>query len=77
MRLTPTHTGLVLLVVFVLLLTYEGLTLNFGQNATISEVVWALSLSTPLVPFLAGVLNGHFFFPKGSCVHCGKRPWAK
>lgn len=76
MTLTPKHTGLVLLVALVLLLTYEGLTLGFGDHATISETVWRITNATPLVPFLSGVLMGHFFFPKGNCVHCGKRPWA-
>lgn len=30
---------------------------------TISEIIWALS-ARPLVPFAAGFLCGHFFFPK-------------
>jgi hypothetical protein len=47
------------------------------DHATISEMVWNMSNATPLVPFLFGGLMGHFFFPKGVCVHCGKRPWAR
>jgi hypothetical protein len=75
-RLTARHTRWVLLAAGALLLTYEFMTLGMGQNATISETVWALTVSTPLVPFGSGVLMGHFFFPKGTCVNCGHRPYA-
>lgn len=75
--LNPKTTRIVLLVALTLLLVYEFMTLAWGTNATISETVWTLTYHTPLVPLLTGVLIGHFFFPKGVCVHCGKRPWAK
>jgi uncharacterized membrane protein YhdT len=39
----------------------------FGKNATISVVITDFSKYTPWVPFLFGVLMGHWFFPaKGS-----------
>lgn len=32
------------------------------SGLTISEKVWAVTLHYPLVPFLFGLLMGHFFF---------------
>lgn len=46
-----------------LLLIYEGWTLINGvRGDTISETVWRAS-QRPLVPFLVGLLCGHFFWP--------------
>lgn len=71
-------TGLVVMVATVALLGWEAWTLvNAHPGDTISEAIWNVSNSTPLVPFTFGGLMGHWFFPKGVCVHCGKRPWAK
>ena len=38
---------------------------------TISEIVWQVTDSLPLLPFAFGVLAGHFWFPKGICAKCG------
>ena len=72
------QTELLVFVALVLLLGWEAWTLaNSGAGDTISEIVWNATNATPLVPFLVGGLMGHWFFPKGVCVHCGRRPWAK
>ena len=49
---------------------------NPALGDTISELVWGATFELPLIPLAAGVLMGHFFFPKGKCVLCGGRPWA-
>lgn len=64
------------LVAFALVLEAIALATDEQTAWTISQLVWRATYSTPLVPLLFGVLMGHFFFPKGSCVHCGLRPWA-
>ena len=47
------------------LLAYEAWTLiNATPNDTISESVWRVIQTRPLVPFLAGLLCGHFFWSK-------------
>ncbi len=67
MRLKAKHTRAFLAVVLVLMLGYEGATIAWGDNATISEVIWTVSAGRPIVPFLSGMLMGHFFFtPKGA-----------
>lgn len=71
-------TGIAWLVAIIGLLMWEALVLSNGvPGDTLSEAVWNATYATPLVPFLSGVLAGHWFFPKGRCVHCGQRPWAK
>lgn len=58
-------TDKVVLAVIALLLAYEGWTLvNSTPADTISESVWRIASSRPLVPFLAGMLCGHFFWSK-------------
>ena len=32
------------------------------DKRTISEVIWHATMRTPLIPFLFGMLMGHFFF---------------
>jgi hypothetical protein len=47
------------------LLLYEGVALwTVAPGDTISEIVWEAS-RRPLVPFLAGLLCGHFFWSRG------------
>jgi hypothetical protein len=47
------------------LLAYETYTLmNSTPGDTLSEAVWAVIYQQPLVPFLAGVLCGHFFWQR-------------
>jgi hypothetical protein len=70
-------TKIVVSFLVVLALGWEFYALSALDSATISEMVWNLTAATPLVPFSIGVLCGHWFMPKGLCVHCGKRPWAK
>jgi hypothetical protein len=44
---------------------YEGVALwTAAPGDTISEIVWEAS-RRPLVPFLAGLLCGHFFWSRG------------
>ena len=44
------------------LIVYEGITLtNKYDGDTISEIIWHLS-NRPLVPFIFGMLMGHFFW---------------
>lgn len=33
---------------------------------TISEIVWAISAKRPLLPFMVGVLMGHFFWQRAA-----------
>ena len=47
------------------LLVYEGWTLiNKEPGDTISETIWEDAKSRPLIPFLFGLLMGHFFWQK-------------
>lgn len=46
------------------LLVYETVAILNSQNGdTISEIFWSLSIN-PMVPFMAGFLCGHLFWPK-------------
>lgn len=67
-----------LAVVGILLGVAEIVALSSGESLiwSVSKVVWQATLASPLVPFAVGIVAGHFFFPKGVCVHCGFRPWA-
>lgn len=71
-----TLAGLVLILLVAAGIEVNSL-VNPAQGDTISEIVWGLSAASPLFTFVCGILAGHFWFPKGACVHCGKRPWAK
>jgi hypothetical protein len=42
-------------------LVFEAVALLRGWH-TLSQIVWSVSAKFPLLPFLAGVLCGHFFF---------------
>lgn len=45
------------------LIAYEIYTLtNKEEDDTLSESIWRATAKQPLVPFLAGVLMGHFFW---------------
>lgn len=47
----------------ILLLIYEAYTLaNSKPNDTISESIWRASTNRPIVPFVGGLLCGHFFW---------------
>ena len=75
MKLARKHTAAVMGVLIVVALVWEGLALGFGTEATISELVWGIK--TPLLPLAAGILIGHFWFPKSKCVHCGRYPYRR
>lgn len=75
-RLTPKHTAIVMPILIGLALVWEFAVLGMGEQATISEWVWSLT-ANPLVPFVAGMLMGHLFFPKSKCIHCGRNPYRK
>lgn len=74
--LKPRHTAIAMVTLLGLAVAWEVLTLGLGDRATISEWVWSLT-SNPLVPFVAGFLMGHWFFPKSRCVHCGRLPYRR
>jgi len=45
------------------LLVYEAITiLNQVPGDTISEIVWRETSKRPLIPFIFGLLMGHFFW---------------
>ncbi len=58
-------TAYALLALGVLALGWEFYTLigNKETGDTISEVIQGLAFRYPLLPFAAGVLAGHFFWP--------------
>lgn len=60
-------TGLGILIIIALGLALEVWALmNKKPNDTISETIWRVSFKYPLVPFLAGYLCGHLFWPSVS-----------
>lgn len=59
-----TITTSVLLVALAILLLYDAIAVNlFGYSGTISIVVYEASKNWPIIPFLAGIVCGHLFFP--------------
>jgi len=42
---------------------YRGMT-DGQEGGTLSEMVWAGTKASPLVPFAMGMLMGHWFWPK-------------
>lgn len=60
------YAALVVLVIG--LFVYEFIALRRRRGETISEVVWRLTFNHPLVPFLFGLLMGHFFWQSARCV---------
>lgn len=58
-----TATKYVLLVTVVVLILYDILAFcRGGTDATISNVIYKLSLDNPIIPFAAGMLCGHLFW---------------
>lgn len=41
----------------------DGIALMSGSDQTLSDIVFTSSRHTPLIPFLAGLVCGHFFWP--------------
>jgi len=59
------RTRLAWIIVIVALLVYEAYTLINGvPGDTLSEAVWGVSHDYPLLPFLAGIVAGHFFWQR-------------
>jgi peptidoglycan/LPS O-acetylase OafA/YrhL len=75
MKLTRRETAVTMGALLLAALIWEVVALVFGNEASISELVW--SIKTPLLPLAAGVLIGHFWFPKSKCVHCGRYPYRR
>jgi hypothetical protein len=60
-------TKIIVLGVFIGLIVYDIFAFLLSDNATISVIITDWSYYTPWVPFVAGVLMGHWFWPaKGS-----------
>lgn len=60
----PTVTRLTLLLTLIALLGYDLFAVyRFGYDGTISLVVFTMAKAYPIIPFLAGIVVGHLFFP--------------
>lgn len=60
----PTVTKFAILMALASLLLYDLYAVYAaGFEATISVVVFTLAKQAPIIPFLAGVLVGHLFWP--------------
>ena len=60
----PTVTLMVLLLTLICLLGYDLFAVyRFGYEGTISLVVFTMAKAYPIIPFLAGIIVGHLFFP--------------
>ncbi len=78
MSRTRKRTAVVVGSVTVLLLIWEFIGVFApGVADMISPMIWDATFSMPLIPLAFGTLMGHWFWPKGACVHCGLRPWSK
>lgn len=62
-------TGLGILVIIGLGLILEGWAImNKKPHDTISETIWKISFRFPFIPFLAGFLCGHLFWPSSTTI---------
>lgn len=61
-----TEIGIIIALAFILALEILSL-VNERKNDTISEVTWRIIFRKPFVPFLAGFLCGHLFWPSERC----------
>lgn len=55
-------TRIIVITIPVLLLIYTGLMFVFDREATITNVVVEWSREFPLIPFLGGLVCGHFWW---------------
>ena len=47
------------------LFIYEAIAIwSNNPGDTISEIIWRISAGRPIIPFLFGLLMGHFFFTR-------------
>lgn len=60
---TSLKTTWVLAVIVVVLVVYDFSVRNV-PGGTISEVILTIAKNSPVLPFLAGVLCGHLFWPQ-------------
>lgn len=61
-------TDLVVIALITLAVVYEFYTLsNAKPFDTISETIWRASANRPLVPFVAGMVAGHWFWVSARC----------
>jgi hypothetical protein len=59
-----TVTKMALIMALMCLLAYDLFAVyRFGYDGTISLVVFTMSKAYPVIPFLAGLVCGHLFFP--------------
>jgi uncharacterized integral membrane protein len=65
MKIDPaTQTKFTVLMALVLILAYDLFAVYaYGFDATVSVVVFTLAKAAPIIPFLAGVVVGHLFWP--------------
>lgn len=70
----PTVTKMALLLTLICLLAYDLFAVyRFGYDGTISLVVFTMAKTWPIIPFLAGIVVGHLFFPiEGANANSGK-----
>ncbi len=76
MKITPKHTSIVMWALLISAGVYEIFSVVFGTAATESEWVWRM-IQTPIFTLACGVLVGHFFWQRDTCVNCGKNPIRK
>ena len=63
----PAYAKYAIFVPLALLALYELYSLFNGKpDDTISAIVWRAAAERPLIPFLFGLVMGHFFWPRGS-----------
>ena len=56
-----------LLIFAALAIGWDSYVYIYGEDADmISNLIWNVSASHPVVPFLSGFLMGHFFWGKGN-----------
>ena len=65
MTVVSVVTAIILLTVIAIAAILDALAeAKFGPQATISYVVITLSVQYPIIPFLCGIVLGHFFWPQ-------------
>jgi hypothetical protein len=65
------NTGVIILIGLLLILAVDlWLYIKGGFSNTISWWIWSHSVQYPIIPFLFGILAGHFFWNQGLNVNC-------
>jgi len=61
----PTKTGWIIIILALIVLIWELYVIFLGSDMkTISEEIWMLNDRSAGIPFAAGLLAGHFFWPR-------------